>query len=56
MTSDWRDAAAYRHFDTLDVGGLAWECLRRNPRYRKEYPLMERELASPTTWGLQFPG
>jgi hypothetical protein len=33
---DWFDDDAYRHFDTLDAAGLAWECLRRNAQYRQE--------------------
>lgn len=56
MTQDWQDSHAYEGFDKLDLSGLAWECLRRNSRYRKEYPLMERGLASPSSWGLRFPG
>jgi len=53
---DWFDNDAYRHFDTLDVAGLAWECLRRNAHYRQQYPLMVRGKASPAVWGLRFPG
>ncbi|MFN3263214.1 MAG: transcriptional regulator domain-containing protein [Pikeienuella sp.] len=56
MTRDWRDDHAYDVFDRLDLSGLAWECLRRNSRYRKEYPLLGRGLASPAGWGLRFPG
>lgn len=53
---DWFDDDAYRHFDTLDAAGLAWECLRRNAQYRQEYPLMVRGTASAAVWGLRFPG
>ena len=47
MTRDWQDEAAYRHFDSLDLSGLAWECLRRNSDYRATYPLMRDGLRSP---------
>lgn len=56
MTRDWQDGHAYDEFDAMDLSGLAWECLRRNHRYRKEYPLMDRGLASAASWGLRFPG
>ena len=56
MTKDWQDEAAYRHFDSLDLSGLAWECLRRNSDYRATYPLMRDGLRSPAAWGLRFPG
>ncbi|WP_414651705.1 transcriptional regulator domain-containing protein, partial [Hyphomonas sp. UBA3201] len=36
MPSDWRDDKQYDHFDDLGVSGLAWECLRRNSRYRDD--------------------
>jgi hypothetical protein len=56
MTRDWQDRHAYDDFDEFDVSGLAWECLRRNTRYRKEYPQMDRGHLSPSSWGLRFPG
>lgn len=56
MTRDWQDGQDYDVFDALDVSGLAWECLRRNTRYRKEYPLMDGGHTSPASWGLRFPG
>lgn len=56
MTSDWRDASAYDYLDTLDAGDLAWECLRRNPAYRRAYPSLRDGEASSLTWGLRFPG
>ncbi|TMJ13375.1 MAG: DUF2285 domain-containing protein [Alphaproteobacteria bacterium] len=33
---DWRDDAAYRALRALRLPGLAWEWLRRDPRYRCE--------------------
>ncbi|WP_439650090.1 transcriptional regulator domain-containing protein [Gymnodinialimonas mytili] len=56
MASDWRNAADYDYLDNLDVSGLAWECLRRNARYRADYPQMRDGLKSPAAWGLRFPG
>jgi hypothetical protein len=56
MPNDWRDDHAYDHFDRLDTSGLAWECLRRNDRYRATYALMLEGRASAAGWGLRFPG
>ena len=56
MTKDWQDEAAYKHFDRLDLSGLAWECLRRNSDYRANYPRMRDGLKSPAACGLRFPG
>ena len=56
MTKDWQDESAYKHFDSLDLSGLAWECLRRNSDYRANYPQMRDGLKSPAAWGLRFPG
>lgn len=56
MVRDWRNEADYTYIETLDVSGLAWECLRRNPKYRAQYPLMRDGLSSPAAWGLRFPG
>lgn len=56
MTRNWRDEAAYAHFESLDISGLAWECLRRNSDYRADYPQMRDGLKSSDAWGLRFPG
>lgn len=55
MLWDWRDDRAYDRFDTLDLSGLAWECLRRNERYRMAYPHMH-SVGSAAIWGLRFRG
>ena len=47
MPSDWRDDKQYDHFDDLGVSGLAWECLRRNSRYRDDYELMREGGGAP---------
>lgn len=56
MPKDWRDDRAYNHFDSLDVSGLAWECLRRNDRYRVTYARRHSDDGGATLWGLRFPG
>lgn len=56
MPRDWRDDRTYDHFDTLDLSGLAWECLRRNERYRADYPQMRSDGGDAAVWGLRFPG
>ena len=56
MPTDWRDDHQYDHFDQLDISGLAWECLRRNTHYRKDYDMMQEGGSAPADWGLRFPG
>jgi hypothetical protein len=34
---DWRLAAHYTYVDHLSPAELAWEFLRRNPDYRRDY-------------------
>ena len=55
MSRDWRDDQAYDHFDSLNLSGLAWECLRRNEDYRADYERMRRGGRAPADWGLRFP-
>lgn len=55
MPTDWRDDNQYDHFDDLDISGLAWECLRRNMGYRKDYDRMREDGGTPADWGLRFP-
>ena len=59
---DWRSPSAYAYLDQLDPSGLAWEFLRRNPDYQREYRTVTRNPArtelSETIqrrWGLRFP-
>ena len=35
--ADWRSAAAYTYLNDLTPAELAWEFLRRNPDYQREY-------------------
>ncbi|WP_423416169.1 DUF6499 domain-containing protein [Hyphomicrobium sp. B1] len=67
MTSDaseWRSSASYDHVEELTASGLAWEWLRRNEAYGRDFrAVMERDV-DPTrlmhmiwkNWGLRFPG
>ncbi len=57
---DWRAASAVETLNSLDRAGFAWEFLRRNPRYRREYNQAAKEAASAASeaaghrWGLSF--
>lgn len=63
-TSQWRREPAYEHFDTIPASGLAWECLRRNRDYQKDYALSLEQTGNlqrvhqrlMRRWGLRFPG
>jgi hypothetical protein len=60
--SDWRSSAIYEYLYELDASELAWEFLRRNPDYQRDYRANPRtELVaddgaerSARTWGLRF--
>ena len=60
---DWRSAAAYEYLNDLTPAELAWEFLRRNPNYQREFRTAvsripeEEEIAdeSGRLWGLRFP-
>ena len=60
--ADWRSAAAYTYLNDLTPAELAWEFLRRNPDYQREYrttiPKDADEDGGPESsaqrWGLQF--
>jgi hypothetical protein len=60
--SDWRSSAIYEYLYDLDASEFAWEFLRRNPDYRRDYKANpQRELVgedgaewSARTWGLRF--
>ena len=59
---DWRSPAAYAYLNDLDLAGFAWEFLRRNPDYRRNFrsvvgkPKRQTQLAQQpvTHWGLRF--
>ncbi|WP_333675229.1 transcriptional regulator domain-containing protein [Agrobacterium tumefaciens] len=55
--SHWRSSEIYDYLDDLDSPDLAWEWLRRNTDYQKDYahadsPSLKRELHQ--KWGSQF--
>lgn len=61
-TSGWRDAAAYEFMDGASADDLAWECLRRNADYQRDYAHLLKifRLDEPLPrgmsdrWGLRF--
>jgi hypothetical protein len=63
MPQDWRSEAAYAYLNDLKPAELAWEFLRRNPEYQRDYrtaanaPADQAELSESliAQWGLRFP-
>jgi hypothetical protein len=61
---DWRSAAAYAYLNDLNPAELAWEFLRRNPDYQRDYRAVASDAAGLAQfpeqlilrWGLRFPG
>lgn len=62
-TKEWRTSSAYDFMDEVDTDNLAWECLRRNEQYQKDFSVsldpalrddMQVEFIQ-TRWGLRFP-
>lgn len=59
---DWRSAAAYAHLESASARDLAWEFLRRNPRYVRDWEQLDDtgpdDAAESVAerWGLRFPG
>ena len=62
-TKEWRSSTTYDYMDEIDVDALAWECLRRNSSYQKDFANaanLEEDNARMTEaivnrWGLRFP-
>jgi hypothetical protein len=59
--SDWRSPAAYDRARNLEPTGFAWECLRRNPDYHRDYRELAHSKPDPSVitvfrrrWGLCF--
>jgi hypothetical protein len=56
---DWRSAAAYAYLNDLNPAELAWEFLRRNPDYQRDYRAAAGHTEFPEAltlrWGLPFP-
>lgn len=59
---DWRSSSAYDHIRKINASGLAWEFLRRNPDYRRDYRryrhiVDQTEIAvALRRWGVRFRG
>ena len=60
---NWRSSETYNRAQPLEPTGLAWEYLRRNPDYRRDYHQIVRASSDPrliekfrTRWGLCFCG
>jgi hypothetical protein len=62
-TSQWRSSSTYDYLDDLVAADLAWEWLRRNTDYQRDYAEAERPDADRERltnmvrmrWGLRFP-
>lgn len=62
-TREWRSSTTYDYLDRADVDALAWECLRRNLDYQRDYAKSIRTASKTETkpeaigdrWGLRFP-
>lgn len=64
LSIDWRSPAAYKFAKSIPAAGFAWEYLRREEEYRREFqalvasgkPDPERLEAFVRRWGLRFSG
>lgn len=62
LSIDWRSPAAYKFAESIPAAGFAWEYLRRDDEYRREFqaittstePAPERLEAFAQRWGLRF--
>ncbi len=62
LSIDWRAPAAYKHTKHIPAAGFAWEYLRRNEDYRREYQILAAKQRQDTPqleafterWGLRF--
>lgn len=63
LSIDWRSPAAYQHAERIPAAGFAWEYLRRDDDYHRDFRKIER-LRKPAArslaafskrWGLRFP-
>jgi hypothetical protein len=56
---DWRSPSNYDYLEQLDRAGMAWEFLRRNREYRKDFvrildATVREAAAIAQRWGLSF--
>lgn len=62
LSIDWRSPAAYKFAKSIPAAGFAWEYLRRDDEYRREFRAIttsaesdpERLEAFVQRWGLRF--
>lgn len=62
--SQWRSSEIYDRLEDLTASELAWEWLRRNEAYARDFAaLADKDIDPPTLtdrirqrWGLMFPG
>lgn len=60
---DWRSSADYRHANTITAAGFAWEYLRRDDDYHRDFQSLMRKRnvnrrkleQFSQRWGLRFP-
>ncbi len=60
---DWRSPAAYAHAKSISAAGFAWEYLRRDEDYRRDFHRVTQlprlggaaQTAFSERWGLRFP-
>jgi hypothetical protein len=63
LNIDWRSAAAYQHAKGIPAAGFAWEYLRRDDGYHRDFDRLNRHKtpaaktldAFSQRWGLRFP-
>ncbi|HWM45682.1 MAG TPA: DUF6499 domain-containing protein [Xanthobacteraceae bacterium] len=61
-TSRWRSSESYDYVESLIAPDLAWEWLRRNLNYHRDYSAHSATIPEQSTtlirqrWGLYFPG
>ena len=61
--SQWRSTERYKHIEKLTASDLAWEWLRRNEAYDRDYRQFSKTKEDPQLltdqirqrWGLRFP-
>ena len=62
--SRWRQPTNYDHIEKLTASDLAWEWLRRNEAYDRDFARFSQREVDPQAlteeirqrWGLRFPG
>lgn len=62
-TANWRSSSTYDYVDRLRAPDLAWEWLRRNADYQRDYDQIDRRIEDHDRmmmlvrqrWGLLFP-